>query len=161
MPQITVESPVGPLTLIETDGHLTRLTWKTPSDWNAAEPVENEPTPLLAEAARQLSAFFSGETLTFELPLKPAGTAFQQAVWDAMCKIPPGETQSYGELADAVGGVARAVGGACGANPIPIIIPCHRVLAAGGRMGGFSGSGGVETKRFLLAHEGALPKELF
>lgn len=156
MPAVIVESPVGALALVERDEHLVRVTWQT----DAVDEPETK-TPLLAEAQSQVAAYFEGRTWHFDLPLKPAGSAFQQSVWTAMCKIPPGSTQTYGELADAVGGVARAVGGACGANPIPIVIPCHRVLAAAGKLGGFSGGGGPETKRRLLIHEGALPRELF
>ena len=89
------------------------------------------------------------------LPLAPAGSNFEHAVWDAMLRIPYGRTRSYGEIARDIGGEARAVGGACGSNPIPIIIPCHRVLAANGRSGGYSGRGGTQTKHFLLALEGA------
>jgi O-6-methylguanine DNA methyltransferase len=89
-------------------------------------------------------------------PGGPEGTAFQQRVWRALSAIPFGETRSYGELARELGSAARAVGGACGANPIPIIIPCHRVLAANRRLGGFSGGDGLSSKQQLLAHEGIL-----
>jgi methylated-DNA-[protein]-cysteine S-methyltransferase len=107
-------------------------------------------------AAGQLADYFAGRAKRFELPLAPGGGAFERAVWTAMCRIPHGKTKTYGELAEAAGapGAARAVGTACGRNPIPIVIPCHRVTAAGGRLGGYSGLGGLETKRFLLALEG-------
>jgi methylated-DNA-[protein]-cysteine S-methyltransferase len=145
---VTVPSPLGMLTVTEEDGAITRLRWRG----TAATPA---PTPLLAEAARQLAAYFDKSLRDFDLPLRPAGSPFQQAVWRAMCRIPAGATRSYGAIAAEVGAPARAVGGACGSNPIPIIIPCHRILATGGSLGGYSGQGGNETKRFLLALEGA------
>jgi methylated-DNA-[protein]-cysteine S-methyltransferase len=145
---VTVPSPLGMLTVTEQDGAITKLRWHG----TAAHPA---PTPLLAEAARQLAAYFDGSLKDFDLPLRPEGSPFEQAVWRAMCRIPAGSTRSYGAIAAEVGAPARAVGGACGSNPIPIIIPCHRILATGGPLGGYSGQGGNETKRFLLALEGA------
>ena len=94
----------------------------------------------------------------FDLPLAPEGTAFQKRVYAAMQRIPFGGMRSYGELAAELGSAARAVGGACGSNPLPIVIPCHRVVAAGGGLGGFSGGAGASTKTWLLHHEGALPR---
>lgn len=148
--QITVPSPVGGLTLREFDGRLVSVSWAAADD--AAADAE---TPLLLTAAQQLNAYFYCGLREFDLPLAPAGSTFERAVWDAMLRIPYGQTRSYGEIARDIGGEARAVGGACGSNPIPIIIPCHRVLAADGRSGGYSGRGGTETKHFLLALEGA------
>ncbi len=148
---LTVPSPLGALTVRECDGRIRSLSW---SD-RAPDPARDAATPLLLDAARQLDAYFHDRLRRFDLPLAPAGSAFERAVWDAMLGIPYGETRSYGEIARAIGGDARAVGGACGSNPIPIIIPCHRVLAADGRSGGYSGRGGTETKHFLLALEGA------
>jgi methylated-DNA-[protein]-cysteine S-methyltransferase len=145
---VTVCSPLGMLTVTEQDGAIIKLRWRG----TVATPA---PTPLLAEATRQLAAYFDGKLKDFDLPLRPAGSPFQQAVWLAMCRIPAGSTRSYGAIAAEVGAPARAVGGACGSNPIPIIIPCHRILATGGSLGGYSGQGGNETKRFLLALEGA------
>jgi len=145
---VTVPSPLGLLTVTEADGAITLLRWQG----TAATPA---PTPLLAEAARQLAAYFDKHLRDFDLPLRPAGSPFQQAVWLAMCRIPAGATRSYGAIAAEVGAPARAVGGACGTNPIPIIIPCHRILATGGSLGGYSGQGGNATKLFLLALEGA------
>ena len=145
--RITIASPLGPLTVGERDGAIVTLDWG---------PVRDEDrTPLLLTAAQQLDAYFYCELRAFDLPLAPAGSAFQQAVWREMLAIPRGRTRTYGELAASLDGIARAVVGACGSNPIPVIIPCHRVLAAGGKMGGYSGKGGVATKRFLLALEGA------
>ena len=145
---VTVPSPLGMLTVTEEDGAITRLRWH-------GQAATAAPTPLLAEAARQLHAYFDKSLRDFDLPLRPAGSPFQQAVWQAMCRIPAGSTRSYGAIAAEVEAPARAVGGACGTNPIPIIIPCHRILATGGALGGYSGQGGNETKLFLLALEGA------
>jgi methylated-DNA-[protein]-cysteine S-methyltransferase len=150
MPQLSVPSPLGTLLLTETDGVLTSVAWR--DDHDADE------TPLLREAARQLAAYFAGRLRDFDLPIRPAGSAFQRSVWQAMLRIPYGETRSYGELAAELRSAARAVGGACGRNPIPIIVPCHRILAASCAIGGYSGDGGTASKRFLLALEGiALP----
>ncbi len=145
---VTVPSPLGMLTVTEEDGAIIRLDWRGRAETPA-------PTPLLAEAARQLRAYSDKGPKDFDLPLRPAGSPFQQAVWQAMCRIQVGQTRSYGAVAAEVGAPARAVGGACGSNPIPIIIPCHRILATGGSLGGYSGQGGSETKLFLLALEGA------
>ena len=147
--RLTVASPLGALAVSARDGAIVAL------DWGLA-PVEDR-SNLLLTAAQQLDAYFYCELHAFDLPLAPAGSPFQQAVWREMLAIPRGRTRTYGEIAARLSGAARAVGMACGANPIPIIIPCHRVLAAGGRMGGYSGRGGVTTKRFLLELEGARP----
>jgi len=148
MPRLSLESPVGRLTIFEEDGKLTALDWGGKSSGQA--------TPLLLEAKRQLTAYFAGKRQVFELSLAPAGSPFELRVWQLMSDIPYGETRSYGELAHDLGGVPRAVGQACGRNPLPIIIPCHRVLGAGGAIGGYSGRGGADTKRKLLILEGAL-----
>jgi len=146
--QITIPSPVGSLVVSERGGEIVALDWGTAI-------VESE-TPLLAAAAQQLNAYFFCELRRFDLPLAPTGTAFQQAVWRAMSAIPYGKTRSYGDLARALDSGPRAVGGACGKNPIPILIPCHRILASGAQIGGYTSPGGLETKRFLLQLEGAL-----
>ncbi|MDQ2091886.1 methylated-DNA--[protein]-cysteine S-methyltransferase [Marimonas arenosa] len=145
MPRLTVDTPTGPFTLTEEDGALTGAEWDTGG---------GDETPLLIEARRQLIEYFAGERVEFELPLRVAGSDFQRAVCDAMRAIPFGETRTYGEIAKTLDHPAQAVGQACGHNPIPVIIPCHRVLAADG-LGGFSGRGGVETKVWLLRHEKA------
>ena len=144
--QVTVASPVGDLVVSELNGRIVAV------DWGRAEH-ETE-TPLLAAAAQQLNAYFYCGLKRFELPLTPAGSRFQQAVWREMRRIPRGGTRSYADLARAVNSAPRAVGGACARNPIPILIPCHRVVAAGGRIGGYSAPGGLEVKRFLLELEG-------
>jgi methylated-DNA-[protein]-cysteine S-methyltransferase len=143
---ITIDSPVGRLTIAEDNGALVRIGW--------GEGSAGATTPLLAEAAAQLDAYFAGRLTQFDLPLRPAGSAFDQRVWAAMQQIPYGQTRRYGELAMDVGSGPRAIGGACGRNPIPIVVPCHRVLASGG-LGGYSGGAGLPTKRLLLALEGA------
>lgn len=149
-----VRTPVGRLVLAERDGALVRVSW---SD----APADGTPTPLLAEAVRQVEAYFAGRLRAFDLPLAPAGSAHDRGVWAQMRAIPYGETRTYGDLAAALAGIARAVGTACGRNPIPVIIPCHRVTAADGRLGGYSGAGGTRTKLALLELEGALDGPLF
>ncbi|MDH3740905.1 MAG: methylated-DNA--[protein]-cysteine S-methyltransferase [Hyphomicrobiales bacterium] len=142
----TVDTTMGPLSLVEENGHITKLLWH--AEENGVR------TPVLETAAEQLKAYFDGELETFDLPLAPAGTDFQQQVYAAMLAIPKGETRTYGDIANDLGVPAQPVGQACGSNPIPIIIPCHRVVGSDG-LGGFSGCGGVETKVQLLQHEGA------
>lgn len=146
MPTLNVPSAIGPLTLEERDGAIVRLGWGDAPD----DPADGRPTPLLAEAARQVAAYFAGTLTGFDLPLAPPGSDFQKRVWRAMAEIPYGDTWTYGELARRAETVPRAVGGACGANPIPVILPCHRVVAANGGAGGFSGKGGLATKSALL-----------
>ncbi len=159
MPRHRVASPFGPLTIVECDGAIAALHF--PESLQTLETADDSirygtaPTPLLADAADQLARYFDHRLTAFDLPFVPAANPFQQRVRDAMLAIPFGETRSYGALATRAGGVPRAVGQACGRNPIPIIVPCHRVVAAGGRLGGFSGGDGLPTKRRLLALEGA------
>ena len=144
---ISMHSPLGDLTLAEEDGKIISLDWgRAPQEWLS-------PTPLLNEAKAQLDEYFDGKRLQFDLPLAPAGTDFQHRVWKEMQAIPAGSTKSYGEIAKILKSSARAVGNACGINPITIIIPCHRIMGAGGRIGGYSGDGGVETKLYLLRLE--------
>lgn len=145
MPRLTVDSPVGSLTLVSDEGALTVLDW-------GSVPAEGA-DPVLDRAADQLVEWFAGRRQDFDLPLRPAGTVFQQRVWAALLGIPFGATVRYGALARQLGTAARAIGGACGRNPLPIIIPCHRVLGGSGP-GGYSGFGGVQTKNWLLKFEG-------
>lgn len=142
----TVDTQFGSLVLQELDGAITAVRWG-----RAREEADD---PLLHEAARQLMRYDAGDLETFDLPLRVQGSEFQQAVCDAIYAVPFGETTTYGAIAKALGAPAQAVGQACGANPIPIIIPCHRVMGAKG-LTGFSGAGGVETKVALLRHEKA------
>ncbi len=149
----TVTSPVGGLKVVTQDGAITALNWAG-RNAGATTPGSN----LLAEAAGQLDAYFAGDLKSFDLPLAPAGTDFQKGVWREMLAIPYGETRTYGEVAKSLTSAAQAVGNACGANPIPVIIPCHRILASAGP-GGYSGAGGLETKRKLLDLEGYQPAQ--
>jgi len=146
---LTVESPLGLLALRAEGDQLTSLDW-------VDAPAEENTTDVLREAATQLRAYFDGRLKTFDLPLAPTGTEHQKAVWSAMLRIPYGGLITYGEIADELNSSARAVGTACGRNPIPVIVPCHRVVATGGGMGGYSGRGGLETKHALLLLEGAM-----
>lgn len=149
MPQLAFNTPIGPLALFEADGAIVAIDW----GWLP----ENEESPLLLKARDQLEEYFEGRRTVFDLPLAPHGTLFQRKVWTALSEIPFGSTLTYGQLADTLGTAPRALGGACGRNPIPVVIPCHRVLAAGGGLGGYSGIDGIETKQFLLRLEGARP----
>ncbi len=144
MPQLSLHSPIGDVTVSEEDGAIVAVDW----GWGR----DQQETALLRAARRQLYAYFDRELTAFDLPLAPRGTAFQQRVWQALCAIPYGQTRSYAELAMDLGSAPRAVGQANAANPIPIIIPCHRVVASNG-LGGYSGGDGVSTKRALLELE--------
>ena len=142
-----MSSPMGSLTLFEEDGALVALEWgRVPGGSSSS---------VLADGKDQLGAYFDRRLHSFSLPLRPAGTPFQKSVWQCMRAIPFGLTRTYGELAHELNSAARAVGGACGRNPLPIIIPCHRVLGSAG-LGGYSGGDGLSTKRQLLRLEGAL-----
>ena len=154
--RLTVGTPVGALTLTQREDAIVRIAW---TGENAPLDSGDVPTPLLARAAAQLVEYFASARRDFDLPLAPAGSAFQARVWAEMCQIPWGRTLSYGEIAVKLNSAPRAVGGACGANPIPIVIPCHRVLAGNERLGGYSGGDGPATKRQLLELEGTLPGE--
>ncbi|MDE2199588.1 MAG: methylated-DNA--[protein]-cysteine S-methyltransferase [Rhodospirillales bacterium] len=144
MPQLSLHTPVGDLSVSEEEGAIVAIDW----GWGR----DQTPSPVLRRARDQLHAYFDGELLAFDLPLAPAGTAYRQRVWTALRAIPPGETRTYADIARVAGGGPRAVGGANAANPIPILIPCHRVVASGG-IGGYSGGEGIATKQFLLALE--------
>nr|WP_281496035.1 methylated-DNA--[protein]-cysteine S-methyltransferase [Marivita sp. S6314] len=124
---------------------ITALEWRT---------GRMDDTPILRRAIAQLEAYFAGDLRDFTVPIRLRCSEFQQTVCAAMTAIPFGETRSYGDLADQLGVPAQAIGQACGGNPVPIIIPCHRVLGTNG-LGGYSGDGGIETKVWLLRHEGA------
>jgi O-6-methylguanine DNA methyltransferase len=160
----TMDSPSGPLMLVATPTGLCRVglpgegraaleEWL--ARWIGPEPLEENP-PALAAAVAQLREYFSRLRREFDLPLDLRGTPFQQQVWEELRKVPYGQTVSYGELARRVGrpAAARAVGQAVGANPVPIIIPCHRVVGADGSLVGYGG--GLEVKSALLRLEGAL-----
>lgn len=145
MRHLTVQTPTGPFTVTETDGVITAARW-------GGQGVDD--SAVLQRARVQIEGYFSGAITVFDLPLAVGGSVFQRDVCAAIAAIPFGETRTYGDLAKALGAPAQAVGQGCGGNPIPLIIPCHRVLGAKG-LGGFSGGVGVETKVWLLRHEGA------
>jgi len=149
--RVVIPSPLGALEIVTANDAITAL------NWTDDDRISHAPNlPLLQAASRQLSAYFDDPKQTFDLPLAPEGEPFEQAVWREMLSIPSGMTCTYGDIAKTLAKPAQAVGGACGRNPIPVIIPCHRVVGAGDRLTGYSGKGGVETKRWLLQHEGAL-----
>ena len=156
-----VDSPLGPLTVVVEDDHLVGLYVEQglakalERGTTLGTPRSPQDDPLLAAVAEQLGAYFRGELTDFDLPVAAAGTPFQQRVWEALRRIPYGETRSYGRLAAEVGNAAasRAVGAANGRNPVSIVVPCHRVIGATGRLTGYAG--GMTTKEQLLAHERA------
>lgn len=156
MELLIYDSPVGRLALTGEGDELISLALP----YDPVPPIAQRETPVLRETARQLSAYFSGKLREFDLPLHPEGTPFRLAVWEQLRQIPWGQTISYGELARRIGkpGACRAVGGANRHNPIPVIIPCHRVIAADGTIGGYSGNrgGSAELKRALLKLEGVI-----
>jgi methylated-DNA-[protein]-cysteine S-methyltransferase len=143
-------SPVGELTIGADDSGITAIAF--PGEIPAGDGAAN-PNALIREAVRQLRAYFAGRLASFELPLNPAGTAFQKSVWQALLAVPHGATASYGEIATAIGKPrgARAVGLANGRNPIAIVVPCHRIIGRDGSLTGYGG--GLDRKRWLLAHE--------
>ncbi len=142
----SLHNKFGWFSLVEEDGRITQLLWE--------DRTEGFRSEVLKEGLNQLEAYFAGKLTQFDLPLAPKGTDFQQQVYRIMQDIPFGEVLTYGEVAKKLGVPAQPVGQACGSNPIPVIIPCHRIVGTG-NLGGFSGMGGVETKVQLLRHEGA------
>ena len=144
MPQLSFHTPVGALTLSEEDGAIVSLDWGFGRD--QAE------TALLVRGRDQVHAYLDGDLTQFDLPLAPLGSPYRQRIWQALRDIPYGQTASYAAIAARAGGSARSVGGANAANPIPILIPCHRVVGSAGP-GGYSGGDGLETKAWLLALE--------
>jgi len=151
----TIESPVGQLSLVATDTTLVAVLWPEERDGRVKFPVvatagSNE---VLVTTAEQLGEYFDGKRRSFDLPLELRGTAFQQQVWQSLADIPFGETSTYGKQAAAIGRprAIRAVGSANGRNPLSIVLPCHRIVGADGKLTGFAG--GLDTKRWLLDHE--------
>ena len=152
-----VESPVGRLKLVASEKGLAAISWEKGNSGGSAhlcDAVEDEGGPILVEAERQLKEYFEGKRQRFSIPLDMRGTEFQKSVWEALVRIPFGETRSYGEIAKQIGRpkAMRAVGAANGSNPIPIVVPCHRVIGSSGELTGFGG--GLETKARLLEIEG-------
>ncbi len=147
---VVTPSPVGDLVVVGDGEAVTGIHFAAHTAPDPGWVPGPDPGGLLAEAMAQLAAYFAGERRDFDLPLAPAGTAFQRRVWEALRAIPYGGTTSYGELAAAVGhpSSARAVGAANGANPLAIVVPCHRVVGADGTLTGYAG--GLEAKRRLL-----------
>jgi methylated-DNA-[protein]-cysteine S-methyltransferase len=152
-----INSPVGRLALEADDDCVTGVRWASPGECAVAAKTDAATAnPVLKEAARQLDRYFGRRLRRFDLPLAAHGTDHQKRVWAMMREIPFGETMTYGGMATALGSGPRAVGTACGRNPLPIIVPCHRVLASGGKNGGYSGGRGLPTKYQLLALEGVV-----
>lgn len=152
---VRVNSPIGRLEITARAGTIVSLDIES----NGRLPRENhseKKSPVLSKAAGQLEQYFAGKRRTFDVPVAMSGTAFQQSVWQTLAEIPFGQVRSYGDVGMSTGrrAAGRAVGGAVGANPIPIIVPCHRVLASDGRITGYSGGNGIPTKVWLLDHEG-------
>jgi methylated-DNA-[protein]-cysteine S-methyltransferase len=145
-----VESPVGALTLREEHGAVVSVAWN-----GGLVPTDQSGSPVLKSAAEWIRDFFADEIRPVDFPLGIGGTHFQHTVWRRLAELPAGSVMTYGELARELGTSARAVGGACGANPLPIIVPCHRVVGAAGALGGYSGGEGLATKRALLDREAA------
>lgn len=172
MDTMYMKSPVGPLLLEAEDGALKKILFAREAScdntageladgsvalaFDRSEEARGEASSVLIQAACQLSEYFAGKRKTFELPLRPEGTEFQRRVWAALSEIPYGETRSYGQIAATIGnpGAGRAVGMANHKNPLPIVVPCHRVIGAGGSLTGYAG--GLDTKRKLLELEGVL-----
>jgi len=144
LPQLSLHTPLGAVTLSEDADALVALDW----GWGR----DQTPTPLLLRARDQVQEYFDGERISFDLPMAPYGSPYRQRVWAALAVIPYGETRTYAQVASMAGGGPRSVGGANAVNPLPILIPCHRVVARRG-LGGYSGADGPDTKRFLLALE--------
>lgn len=148
-----IESPIGDFRLVEADDHLTAIQWRPFLPELPAEEEQPEHA-VLAACAAQLAEYFAGERQEFDLPLAPVGTEFQRRVWTELTKIKFGTTRSYGQVANRLGmstGSARAVGLANGRNPIAVVVPCHRVVGATGKLIGFAG--GLENKKLLLGLE--------
>jgi methylated-DNA-[protein]-cysteine S-methyltransferase len=151
---LVTASPIGRLELVECAGALVAIRFDPPS--GGPQGGAPEESSVLAAADRQLAEYFAGERQAFDLPLRPCGTGFQRRVWDVLALLPWGTTTTYGALAQRLGlspGAARAVGAANGANPLPVVLPCHRVIGSDGRLTGYAG--GVRRKAMLLRLEGA------
>jgi methylated-DNA-[protein]-cysteine S-methyltransferase len=163
LPQITVQTfsaPVGMLEVAVSRRHLLYVGLArsrgevSDAPWWQSRFLTRRSTPVLESTLRQLREYFGNERRAFKLALDPGGTDFQRRVWEVVLKIPFDKTISYGELARRIGTSARAIGGAVGANPVPIVIPCHRVVGADGSLTGYGG--GLRMKVWLLRHEGSL-----
>ena len=157
MPNLTslaIDTPIGPLTIFASDTAVTRL------DFAAGNSISASPQSMAVadQAASELGQYFAGQRTSFDVAVALLGTDFQKSVWREIERVRFGETKTYAELAGAIGNpkAARAVGGAVGANPVPIIVPCHRIMGAAGKLTGYSGGAGIPTKIQLLKLEGLL-----
>ncbi|MGV3732502.1 MAG: methylated-DNA--[protein]-cysteine S-methyltransferase [Microcella sp.] len=152
---LVIDSPLGRIALLGDTEAVTRLEIATAGRLSTDGRPEH-PTPVLRQAAAELAEYFGGQRRTFTVPVRVDGTPFQQQIWQQLQQIPFGAVRGYGELGRATGRATagRAVGGAVGANPVPLLIPCHRVLAGDGRITGYSAGDGITTKAWLLDHEG-------
>ena len=162
---ITLDSPIGPITLKSLGEAVVQVSLqgfdKPAAETLASQPnppagLTTKPSPVLVRAAQQIGDFFAGKSKTLDFAVEPAGTEFQRAVWSEIGKVGFGEVISYAEIARRIGRPTsvRAVGGAVGSNPVPLVIGCHRILGASGNITGYSGGDGLATKRWLLAFEG-------
>ena len=160
---IMLDSPIGPITLKSLGEAVVQVTLHglehpESATERAGTPVgaTTKPSPMLAKAAKHIDNFFSGKGTALDFEVNPAGTDFQRAVWSEIAKLGFGQVITYAEIARLIGNpsAVRAVGGAVGANPVPLVIGCHRILGSGERITGYSGGDGLPTKRWLLAHEG-------
>jgi methylated-DNA-[protein]-cysteine S-methyltransferase len=152
MAETTVATPLGMLLVRAEEDEITAIAWLAGKSPRSLPRARGE--GVLARARAWLDDYFAGRFRAVDFPIRAEGTHFQRKVWSAIAALPPGQTASYGDIARVTRSGARAVGGACGANPVCVAVPCHRVLAAGGGLGGYSGGRGVGTKRLLLQHEG-------
>ena len=152
-----LNSPLGDILVARSERGLTHINFQQSDSTVEPQPTWARDDGAFDDVAAQLSEYFAGQRRNFDLPLDPAGTDFQQSVWRALCEIPHGETWSYGEIARRLGQptASRAVGAANGRNPLPIVVPCHRVIGSNGQLTGYRG--GVKFKEALLELEGALP----
>lgn len=152
---LVIDSPLGRIALLGDTEAVTRLEIATAGRLSTDGRPEH-PTPVLRQTAAELAEYFGGQRRTFTVPVRVDGTPFQQQIWQQLQQIPFGAVRGYGELGRATGRATagRAVGGAVGANPVPLLIPCHRVLAGDGRITGYSAGDGITTKAWLLDHEG-------
>ena len=145
MPRLTINTPVGLLTIVEKGCAIKKICWSTSQ--------KNEKTKLLLRAKKELENYFGGKLTRFTVPINPYGTSFQRKVWNSMAEIPFGKTATYGQIASTLHTSPRAVGNACSKNPLPIIIPCHRVIGGNGALNGYTGGKGLKTKLLLINHE--------
>ncbi|MCW5699475.1 MAG: methylated-DNA--[protein]-cysteine S-methyltransferase [Rhodospirillales bacterium] len=164
MLELTADTFLGPLTIVEDNGAIVQLSWQTTRHDSSSTRAASL---LLGRARDQLRSYFEGTREDFDLPLRTHGSSFDRSVWACLTHIPFGTVKTYGEVAVLVGTSPRAIGGACKRNPIVVVIPCHRVVGADGRLTGYSGGRGLSTKEALLRHEGSCfehfgsPKETF